>query len=82
MVATLVSCTSADESVVRVVRRVTCLVVVDARDLAGARLGARELTVEVDFVVTVVTTLESLSSSSEFSGGGDGIVFRRRFGED
>jgi hypothetical protein len=47
------------------------------------REGAREDTVDVDFVVTAVMMEVSLSSSSEDSGGGDGwIVLRRRFGEE
>jgi hypothetical protein len=75
----------------RVVRRVDCLVaavvvVEDRRRLVVVvrRVeGAREDTVEVDFVVMAVMTLVSLSFSSEdSSGGGDGIIFRRRLGED
>ena len=47
------------------------------------REGAREETVDVDFVVTAVMMEVSLSSSSEDSAGGDGwIVLRRRLGEE
>lgn len=47
------------------------------------RDGAREETVDVDFVVTAVMMEVSLSSSSEGSGGGEGfIVLRRRLGEE
>jgi len=53
----------------------------------GAGCSTRGLsgcTVEVDFVVVAVIMLVSLSlSSSESSGGTEGIVvFRRRFGDD
>ena len=62
------------------------MVVVDVRPLVARRGGARELTVEVtvevDFVVTVVIMLVSLSSSSDCSEGGDGTVLRLRLGDD
>ena len=74
----------------RVVRRVDCRVAVVADERRAARVvvrrveGTREDTVEVDFVVVAVIMLVSLSlSSSESSGGTEGIVvFRRRFGDD
>lgn len=76
---------SAVERIFRVFRRaVDCRVEVDVRPLAVVVLrdeGAIDRTVDVDRVVTVVMTLVSLPSSSD-SGGGEGIVFRRRLGED
>lgn len=72
------------ERVFRVVRRVGCRVD-DTRPLAVDRRGARKLTVEVtvdvDFIVTAVMMLVSLPSSSD-SGGGEGITFRLRLGDD
>lgn len=59
--------------------------VVEGRPFVVRRAGAREeifeVIVDVDFVVTVVMMLVSLPSSSD-SGGGEGIVLRRRLGED
>lgn len=81
------ACISVVESVFRVVRRaVVCLVddtlpFVAAADLLGALELIAEVAVEVDLVVTLVIILVSLPSSSD-SGGGDGITFRRRLGED
>jgi hypothetical protein len=79
------ACISAVERVFRVVRRVGCRVD-DTRPLAAERRGARELivevTVDVDFAVTAVMMLVSLPSSSSDSGGGEGITFRLRLGDD
>jgi hypothetical protein len=41
-----------------------------------------EVTVDVDFAVTAVMMLVSLPSSSSDSGGGEGITFRLRLGDD
>jgi len=75
---------SAVERVFRVLRRAVDCLTADALLLAAVVLrddGAADRTVDVERVVTVVITLVSLSSSSD-SGGGEGIVFRRRLGED
>jgi len=82
--ATSACISAAVERVFRVVRRVGCRLD-DTRPLAVDRRGARELIVEVavdvDFVVTAVMMLVSLPSSSD-SGGGEGITFRLRLGDD
>ena len=79
------ACISAVDKVLRVVRRVGCLADETRPPLAVDRRGARELivdvTVDVDLVVAAVMMLVSLPSSSE-SGGGEGITFRLRLGED
>lgn len=83
---------SAGVRVERVVRRAEVRVaVVDERRPAVVRAverraGAREDTVEADFVVMAVRTEVSLSlsssSSDSCSGGGERMVFLRRLGDD
>jgi hypothetical protein len=81
---------SAGVRVARVVRRAEVRVaVVEERRPAVVRAverraGAREDTVEADFVVMAVRTEVSLSlsSSDSCSGGGERIVFLRRLGDD
>ena len=71
-------------NVARVLRRVDCRVD-EARPFVVRREGAREETVDVDFVVSEVMMEVSLAlaSSSSESGGGEGLtVLRRRFGEE
>jgi hypothetical protein len=75
------TCVSAVDKAFRVVRRVEATGLVEETLPLVARLGARELTVELDLTVAAVMVLVSLSPSSD-SGGGDGIVFRRRFGDE